>query len=261
VIFGFLKDLIDFQDRFLPGAIALCFDKGPLNRERDYPAYKLARKLKYENASEEDKAFKEHFDEQVRELRTNYLKRLGYRNIFWQSGYEADDIIGWFCTSDKFSRVRKIIISSDKDYYQLLNNRTSIYSPGSKGRLVTQNWLTRFFGIEASQFIDAKALAGCKTDGIEGIQGVGIKTACKFLQGTLPPKTKAFKRIVEGNKIWERNRHLVKLPYPGVKPMVIRRDKVNATSWEQLAKQLGMKSIVDKHPGKKRKRGLGVYNA
>jgi hypothetical protein len=70
VIFGFLRTVIELQDRFLPGAIAFCFDKGPILRELDYPEYKEARREKYRNMTEEERVSKEYMDEQIRDLRT-----------------------------------------------------------------------------------------------------------------------------------------------------------------------------------------------
>jgi DNA polymerase-1 len=254
VIFGFLRTVIELQDRFLPGAIAFCFDKGPILRELDYPEYKEARREKYRNMTEEERVSKEYMDEQIRDLRTKHIKALGFANIFYQRGYEGDDIIASICEDKRYRGVRKIIVSNDHDLYQLLSKKTSIYTPGSKGTLITQSGFEREFGVTPSQWIDVKAIAGCRTDGVQGIQGVGEKKAAGFLNGSLQKQTKAgkenkaFSAIVHGNRIWKRNRHLVELPYPGCRTFTIRRDNVKPGSWEQFVNRLGMKSLKGKAP-------------
>lgn len=249
VVFGVLKDIVSFTDRFLPGAIAFCFDYGKPLREIDYPQYKAARRKKKREAGIEW----EEFDEQRKRLRTTYLKQLGYRNIFYKKGYEADDIIASICNDDRYCRVRKIIVSGDKDLYQLLSYRTSIFKPATS-TLITEDWFEREFGLTPQQWPDVKSLAGCTTDGIEGVEGVAEKTAARFLQGKLQEKTKdgkpckAFERCVQGNKIAKRNYPLVALPYRDCPTFSFKRESCSKGEWEQLARKLGMLSISKRAP-------------
>ena len=67
-----------------------------------------------------------------------------------------------------------------------------------------------------------KAIAGCNSDNVEGVQGVGIVKAIQFLKGQMNPKTKTYEKIVSDYRtIVDRNKELVKLPLKGtmkVKP-------------------------------------------
>jgi len=245
VIYGFLRDIVDLQDRFQPEAFCFCFDFGKNLRKLILPDYKDGRP-----------PMPDEFKEQVRNLRKLYLRQLGYRNIFYQRGYEADDLIGHICLSD-MARNKFIIVSGDHDMYQLLSKRVLIFNPGKK-RAVTEDSFSREYGISPLQFVDCKAIAGCKTDNIKGVKGVGEKTAARFLNGTLGPTSKAFNNIVTNNKVWQANRSLVKLPFPGVEMRLVKPDKLRVGAWEDLAEKLGMESMKGKAPVNKKK-GFGIF--
>lgn len=249
VVYGVLRDLVEFQDQFDPVSICFCFDSSARLRVLDYPGYKANRT-----------PMPEEFKEQVLGLYKSYLGNLGYRNIFRQRGYEADDLIAALCDKGQHNRVCNseiVIVSGDSDLYQLLGQGVSIFNPKKK-KITTEASFTKEKGMSPIQWVDCKAIAGCKTDNIEGIKGVGEKTAAKFLSGKLDSSSKAFEQIVKGDKIWKRNRHLVRLPYPGVKPMVVVKDKIKARSWYILADSLGMKSLRNKAPERRKQEGFGL---
>lgn len=255
VTFGFLKDIMSFQDRWPNAHFAFCFDRKPLLRERDYPQYKQNRVK--EEYTEEEQELKKAFDKQVKLLRTQHLADLGFQNIFYQKGYEADDIIGSLVLTHPQRHF--IMISADQDLYQLLSPTVSLWNPRTKA-LITDNSFSQEFGVTPSQWIDVKAIAGCKTDGISGVcKGIGPKTAAKFLNGKMVSGCKEFLAIVKGTKVWKANRFLVRLPYPGIEPMQLLKDTVSIGSWRSLARKLGMMSIKEKAPQRKPKmEGFGI---
>jgi hypothetical protein len=153
--------------------IAFCFDHGKPKRARLYPAYKANRKPE----SIEDKEHRSERNRQINLLRNEYLPAIGFKNVFWQEGYEADDLIASIVRSN--ARLTDIaILSSDKDLYQLLSPRVFMWNRGKKTTLQSfyQEW-----GIKPDRWAEVKAMAGCTSDNIEGIDGVGEKTAIKFL--------------------------------------------------------------------------------
>jgi DNA polymerase-1 len=91
---------------------------------------------------------------------------------------EADDIIAYL-SNYYFKDTKKVIVSADKDFYQLLSNNTVIYSPTWK-RYVNKNTVLDKFGIHPNNFCLAKAIVGDKSDNIEGVKGVGFKFLSKY---------------------------------------------------------------------------------
>jgi len=105
-------------------------------------------------------------------------------------GVEADDVIGTLACKAENEGHEAIIVSSDKDFQQLLSPKVSIYKPKGRGQgfdHITEESFREKVQISPSQFIDALALMGDKVDNVPGIRGIGPKTAMKLLRtyGTL----------------------------------------------------------------------------
>ncbi|OHD13261.1 MAG: hypothetical protein A2Y41_14080 [Spirochaetes bacterium GWB1_36_13] len=90
---------------------------------------------------------------------------------------EADDVLAYLC--QRFDQDQKIIASGDKDFFQMLNEKTIIYCP-SKKILKTKLDCVSEFGVHPNNFALAKALTGDKSDNIKGISGLGFKTLVKL---------------------------------------------------------------------------------
>lgn len=238
VVFGFLREIKTLQDLHMTRDIVFAFDFGEPLRKQFYQRYKANRKKEVDEAS---RLLISEFKKQVRLLRTEYLQELGFSNVLYQHGYEADDVIAAVVKS--LPRGDKaIIVSADHDLYQLLGPHVVMWHPQKK-ETMTEEILREKHGVGPIEWIDVKCLAGCDTDGILGVPGVGESTACKFLAGRLKPHTKAYQAITESNIIWERNRKLIMLPYPGMEPMKLHPDNVTAEKWSVLTGRLGMESI------------------
>lgn len=237
VPFGVFRDILDLQDLFGTVRIAFCFDGGHDGRTNLYPRYKR-RDI---DMTEEERDARRSLRQQIYRLRTKYLPVVGFRNIFWQEGYEADDLIAWIVENIKGHDY--IIVSRDQDLYQLLSPTVSIWNVHAK-KAVTEQSFREDFGIGPAQWPDVKAMAGCGSDNVEGIHGVGEKTAAKFLSGRLKDSTQAYAKIVANNDIWRRNLQLVSLPFPGVNPVELRDDEVTTGSWRRVMKELGMSSLI-----------------
>jgi len=254
VVYGIVQDIFQLQERFNTTRIAFCFDYGRPRRAITWPKYKTSR---HADKTEEETACVLEVREQVQMLRKEFLSMVGFRNIIFQKGYEADDIIAAIVLERPTKEF--IIVSSDEDLYQLLSPHTSIYSP-SKKELMTAERLVEEYGISPSQWADVKALAGCKGDDVDGIPGVGNKTAALFLSGKLKIGKK-YESIVANNKIWRRNLSLVRLPFPGMKEIRLLKDEVTTEGWEQLIELLGMQSLAASIPGLSRKHAGGISRA
>ncbi len=97
---------------------------------------------------------------------------------FRQPGVEADDVIAYVKSMPVFKEWNKVIVSSDKDFIQLLDNKTILYRP-TQDEILNQNKVVENFSIHPRNFAIARSMVGDKSDNIDGISGVGLKTVAK----------------------------------------------------------------------------------
>ncbi len=242
VLFGFFRDIISLRTLFGESQFVFCFDMGRSLRALKDPGYKGDRERKYEGMDQGTLRSHSEMRQQLASLRVSYLPDLGFQNVFSQDGYEADDLIAVVAqrggAGEEF-----ILVSSDKDLYQLLDDRVSVYNPHSKA-VINKASFEDEWGLCPSQWVEVKAMAGCPTDCVPGIKGVGEKTAAKYLRGSLGVKTKAYQRIQDNQSLVDWNRELVRLPCPGVRLPQLRDDRTDMQSWMDVMQKLGMKSLV-----------------
>ncbi len=245
VIYGFLKTVISFQEQFDTPYIVFCWDSKTNKREEIYPAYKRQRKNRYKDLTDKEIQFEKEFRYQMKKLRRKYLHRIGFKNIFVQKGYESDDIIASICINLPMMD-EAIIISSDKDLYQLISPKVVFYNP-QKNKILTLQGFKKQYEIIPAQWIAVKCIAGCNTDEVAGIKGVGEKTIIKYLIGELKETTKAFQKIEKQKEEFiDINHPLVALPFKGTMNPYLQKDKITKAGWEAVTKELGMKSIRNK---------------
>jgi hypothetical protein len=95
-----------------------------------------------------------------------------------------------------------------------------------------------------------KAIAGCPTDDIPGVDGVAEKLAIKYLKKEMNEKTATFKKIVDDwPNILYREERLTRLPYPTTPPFEYKPDEGSAGDWDAVMKSFGATSLVGKFPG------------
>lgn len=249
VLFGVYKTIAELQDKFDTDRVIWCFDSKHSYRKRLYRGYKASREARYELATPAERALIDEFRVQVKTLRKQWLPSTGFKNIFCVPGYEGDDIIAALAPELRGLYGEVIIVSVDHDLYQCLNKDISMYNP-TKRELYTYGRFVEEWGIEPELWAEAKAIAGCKSDCIEGIEGVGEKTAIKYLTGNLSEKTKSYIKITsqEGDHIRERNIKLTSLPLDGfpvekVHRLGIRKNKVTKEKWARVCESLGFQTI------------------
>lgn len=245
VTFGFLKQIKTLIDEFSTNKIAFCFDSKCNKRVEIDPTYKQSRRNKYETASEEERLDYANYKTEVRDIRTNTLPSIGFENIFVQRGYEADDIVASI-TRNLPVGDSAIIVSTDRDLYQLLQHRVTIWNLNKKQIYTKKDLAREYFKLEPPQWVGVKAIAGCSTDGISGIKGVGDITAAKFLREEIKESSKLYQAIIskEGQEIWQRNLKLVTLPYPGTKKFTLIEDNVTQENWKRFAKENNMPYLL-----------------
>jgi DNA polymerase-1 len=246
VVFGFMHDIIRFQERHETKHIAFAFDRGESYRCDIYPGYKCSRAQRYSEEDSEDQQKRKRLHKQMRALRREHLEAIGYRNIFSQQYMEADDIIASLCLNS-LGDDTAVIITADHDFYQLLGPQVSVWHPKLQ-HLVTAQGFRKTYGIEPEQWVNVKAIAGCRSDDIIGIKGIGEATAVKFVRGILDHKYKSYTKILDGLRVWKKNMKIVKLPFEGVDRFELCRDEVTRASWKRFAKDMGMRSLLSIEP-------------
>lgn len=167
-IYGFFRMLANIIEIQQPTHIGAVFDmKGPTFRNKIYSDYKATRK-----------PTPEELIIQIDEIKSILLS-LDIK-VIGKSGYEADDVIGTIAKS--FSDY-VVILSGDKDLYQLVDSKTDVLFT-KKGvsdiEKVNEEYLFNQ-GFTAQKIIEYKALAGDTADNIPGAKGIGAKTAEKLL--------------------------------------------------------------------------------
>jgi DNA polymerase-1 len=240
VIYGFLKFVKYFHYKTCDDNYVFCFDSKTSKRKTIYPEYKGNRK---KDKSEEERKARHEFIEQIKNLRRQYLKSMGFKNVFVQKGYEADDIIASICKhksrGDKF-----MIVSADEDLYQLLDRDTEIYLP-QQNTFVTIHSFERKYHIQPRDWPEVKAIAGCSSDNIKGVNGVGETRAIEIVRDTMNKKTQSYRNyeISVDNGVIKRNLKLVKLPLKGTRKFQLRYNDFSEREYRKVVKSLGMKSL------------------
>lgn len=168
-VFGFTNMLVKVIKDLNPKYIAVTFDVSKKNfRHERFQEYKGTRKPTPIELVSQFPIVKE------------MLKKMNIA-VVEKVGLEADDLMG--CLSRMFD-VQNIIVSADRDAFQLINNNTEIMFPkkGITETIVVNNAnLKEIYGVEPSQVIDLKSLMGDASDNIPGVAGIGEKTAIQLL--------------------------------------------------------------------------------
>ena len=244
VLYGVLRDIMTFQDVHQTDKMVFCFDSHSSRRAAVLPCYKAKRWAKYTNASPEDKAGIEDFRRQVALLKNNYLPEVGFKNVLWQDGFEADDMIALACQQLPHND-EAVIISTDKDLYQLLAPHIVMYNPATK-RPYNRFSLMKDHGVQPYQWPMVKAIAGCTSDEVPGVPGVGEIIAARYVCGKLMHNNVKYQRIKANKTAWEANLLIVTLPYPGTEPIILQEDTINKGAWNALLHDLGIRTIRSK---------------
>jgi DNA polymerase-1 len=173
--FGFTRFLLDIREKFEPDYLAVVFDAGTSFRDEVYPDYKATREKMPDDLRESlsrVRSIVEGFNDAVIEL----------------DGYEADDVIGTLACKARDAGLEAVIVSGDKDFYQLVGPGIHLMSPGRGGpggvaaEWVSEENASEKFGIPPSRVVDYLALIGDSSDNVPGARGIGPKTAVALIE-------------------------------------------------------------------------------
>ena len=181
-IVGFLRSLAYTINMVRPTRTIIVFDgKGGSNRRRKiFPEYKMGRKMSYRlNRAHNFLTREEEQQMMIRQLNrvVEYLECLPV-SIMNMENIEADDVIGYL-SKHIYKNNKTTIVSTDKDFLQLVDETTSIYSP-TKKKMYNEDEVFEEYGIHPKNFLLFRMFDGDKSDGIPGVNGIGMKTLVKL---------------------------------------------------------------------------------
>ena len=167
-VFGFTKMLLKLIDDFKPIYVAVIFDVARKTFRNDlYDLYKA-------NRSDPPEELIPQFSI-IREA-TNAIGL----PVVEMEGFEADDLIATYSNIAQKTNKKVIIISSDKDLMQLVDDNTILFDP-MKQYWINDEQVFEKFGVYPNRVIDVQSLAGDSSDNIPGVPGIGIKTAAELI--------------------------------------------------------------------------------
>lgn len=230
-VVGFFRSLGYAIKLLHPTRCIIAFDGigGSFKRRKIFPEYKEKRKNTtrlnriYEDQTSWTDEEKNCFN-QLKRLH-QYLTHLPI-NVIQLDHVEADDTVA-YCALDTFKNSNVTIMSSDRDFLQLVNKQITVWSP-TKKILYGPAEVMRDYGIHPHNFVLFRAMDGDTSDNIEGIKGAGAKTCLKCFPFLAEEKIytlddlityamkdlkrfKIYEKVVEGKDILERNISLMQL--------------------------------------------------
>jgi hypothetical protein len=241
---GFLNSVKKLMRESKPDQVIICWDGagGSQKRRQTVKEYKQGRKPLRKNYQVEGMTKQSEKENMVWQQRIlmEMLNEMPVMQLMLDR-VEADDIISMVVGSPKFKGCQKVIVSSDKDFLQLLDEETVLYRPIQK-KAWTKNTVIEEYGISPENFVIARAIAGDKSDNLAGIRGAGLATISKRLDfliedkmhtlsevhdfcANVDSKVKFYNNVVEEWDTVETNYKVMNLTPPSIS--VQGRGKIN----------------------------------
>jgi DNA polymerase-1 len=167
-VFGFTNMLVKLLRESDCDGLAIVFDHSSKSfRNELYPAYKAQRPEPPEDLRPQFAAIRE-------------ATRAFALPCIEKENYEADDIIATLARRAKEAGVRVTVVTSDKDFMQLVAEGIELLDP-IKQRPIGPAEVLEKFGVAPERVIDVQALAGDSVDNVPGVPGIGVKTAAQLI--------------------------------------------------------------------------------
>lgn len=180
---GFLRSVASAIRQHKPTRCIIVFDGkgGSARRKSLYPNYKANRAVKtkfnryeeFASLQDEQASMKQQFGRMVEYLQCLPITTMAIDHI------EADDAIAYIANEIFTEPENRItIVSTDRDFLQLVNKRITVWSPVKK-IMYTPAVMREEFGLDSKNYLLYRALTGDKSDNIPGVNGIGLKTMLK----------------------------------------------------------------------------------
>lgn len=241
-IYGFLRSILAILKTEKPNYMAIAFDlPTPTQRKLAYSEYKSQRPPTPDPLKVQIPVIKE------------LINLLGIK-LLEMPGYEADDLIAYLTQKAKREGFRVKIYSPDKDVLQLVEGSQVVVINPISEEVFDENKVIEKFGVPPQKLADYLAIVGDKTDNIEGVKGVGPKTAINLLNTfgsveNILARWDEFKKLfpqAEKNSL-ELSYWLVKLKPPediNIDIGELKRKEPNLSALRKKLEGLEMKSII-----------------
>ncbi len=241
-IYGFLRSILAILKTEKPNYMAIAFDlPAPTQRKLAYSEYKSQRPPTPDPLKVQIPVIKE------------LINLLGIK-LLEMPGYEADDLIAYLTQKAKREGFKVKIYSPDKDVLQLVEGSQVVVINPISEEVFDENKVIEKFGVPPQKLADYLALVGDKTDNIEGVKGVGPKTAINLINTfgsveSILARWDEFKRLfpqAEKNSL-ELSYWLVKLKPPedlNIDIGELKRKEPNLSLLRKKLEGFEMKSII-----------------
>lgn len=277
-VVGFTKYINRLVSDFVPRRLYIVWEQGGASprRKKIFEGYKANRakdkttfKNLHQDGTSSRKWILDDTENKIKQLHllTNILKQLPVCQIYIPET-EADDIVAYLLRFKLAQdNSRKILVSSDKDFYQLLENPSvEIFDPARKIMVSGEKVLTEY-GISPRNFCLARTMVGDNSDNIPGIAGIGLKTVAKrlpelaevdkdwqpedimdFCQKRVDEKSKvkAYQDILNSRDIIDRNWQLMYLDSSTLAASQIQKVDYACENFKPSMNKLGLiKTMID----------------
>ena len=177
--YDYIRTVESLAKSYNAGNIIITADGGSSYRKEIFPEYKANRKEKYaEQTPQEEKEFAmfmAEFSNTLTLLKEKYP-------VFQFKGVEADDIAAYISMHlDDYGLDECWMVSSDKDWDLLINDRVSRFSTVTRKETTVHNW-DEHYDFDIPDYITFKCLTGDKGDNVPGIPGIGPKRAVQLME-------------------------------------------------------------------------------
>ena len=177
--YDYVRTVESLAKSYNAGNIIITADGGSSYRKEIFPEYKANRKEKYaEQTPQEEKEFAmfmAEFSNTLTLLKEKYP-------VFQFKGVEADDIAAYISMNlDEYGLDECWMVSSDKDWDLLINDRVSRFSTVTRKETTVHNW-DEHYDFDIPDYITFKCLTGDKGDNVPGIPGIGPKRAVQLME-------------------------------------------------------------------------------
>jgi DNA polymerase I len=173
--YGFTRFILNIIEDHSPDYLAVVVDAGSSQRNEIYPEYKATRS-------------KMPDDLKLQLPRINEIIAALNIPVIALPDHEADDVIGTLALRAEEQGLEAVIVSGDKDFYQLIRPGISLLNPGRGGNaMVDEEWVdarnaAERLGVPPHHVVDYLALIGDSSDNIPGAPGIGPKTAIQLIE-------------------------------------------------------------------------------